>query len=148
VQPEGVHWVDVGPIVFERVSGPVVPVRRFQSDLGALSRLGHGQGELDGVVVHPHGAEQLAGLVQAYYHRAPAVQVDAHVLARYLFLHRGFPPLSRGFRLVTPECANTRALTAERGPRLLCSRTCHRLSSTKRRRPGGPVTREPLSAPS
>jgi hypothetical protein len=27
-------------------------------------------------------------------YRAPAVQVDAHVLARYLFLHWGFPPLS------------------------------------------------------
>ena len=86
--------MDMGPIGFQQVSGPVVAVRRFQGDLGAFSGLGHGQGELDGVVVYSHGAEHLAGVVQAYYHRAPAVQVDAHVLARYLFLHRGFPPLS------------------------------------------------------
>jgi hypothetical protein len=82
VQPEWVHQVDVGPIGLEQVGSPVVPVRRFQGDLGAFSRLGHGQGELDGVVVHPHRAEHFAGLVQAYDDRAPAVQVDAHELAR------------------------------------------------------------------
>ncbi len=65
--------MDMGPIGFEQVSGPVVAVRRLQGHLGAFSRLGHGQGELDGVVVHPHRAQHLSGFVQAHYHRAPAV---------------------------------------------------------------------------
>jgi hypothetical protein len=94
VQPERVDQVHVGPVGLQQVGGPVVPVRGFQSHFGAFSGLGHSQGELDGVVVHPHRAEHFARLVQTYDDRAPAVQVDAHVLARYLFLHRGFPPLS------------------------------------------------------
>ena len=89
------HQVDGGPVLLEQVGGPVVTVRRFQGHLWAFACFGHGQGELDRVVQHLFLAEHFARVVYAHDHRAPAVQVDTDVLlARYLFLHRGFPPLS------------------------------------------------------
>ena len=63
-------------------------------EIGGFARLAYGQGELNRVVQHPLGAEDFARLVHPHDHRAPAVQVDTDVLARYLVLHRGFPPLS------------------------------------------------------
>jgi hypothetical protein len=54
-----------------------------------------------------------------------------------------FLPCREGFGSLPPKCANTRALTAERGPQLRCTLSRHQaFASSKRRRPGGPVTQE------
>ena len=109
----GRRWVlTPHPVTWRLVAHP--PVARFQGHLRVRAGLGncHRQAR-SGRCRCWSPAEHLAGLVHPHDHRPAPVQIDPDILS--LVLHWG-PPPSRGFRLGSPECANTRSLTAGRRP--------------------------------